>query len=170
MNNGLPDVPAPGVDPLAGLHGYRLPEALAWWPPAPGWWVLAMLLLAAAAVAVAWFIRRRRCTAAARLAERELSQLQHHLRISRDTQSYVRGLSRLLRRYVLAVFPRHEVAALTGDAWLVFLDAHGGGGRFAGGPGRMLVEAPYRPAADVPADQLAALIADWIRHNREACR
>ena len=34
-------------DPLAGLRGYHLPEAVSWWPPGPGWWLLARWLPAA---------------------------------------------------------------------------------------------------------------------------
>jgi hypothetical protein len=158
------------AEPLAELRGYHLPEAVSWWPPAPGWWVLLGVVLLSGALALWWGLRRRRCHAAARQAVRELQILRTALAARRDHAEFVRGLSRLLRRYVLAAFPRHRVAALTGDDWLAFLDTHGGDGRFRDGPGRQLVEAPYRPAAEVAAEDLAALVADWIRRNREVCR
>jgi len=160
----------PGDDPLAGLRGYHLPDPVGWWPPAPGWWLLAALLLAVAVALAWWWLRRRRRTAAARQAQRELAWLRRTAGQAHDAAAYTRSLSKLLRRYVLTVFPRREVAALTGEAWLAFLDRHGGGGRFASGPGRQLVEAPYRPAADLPVGQLADLVEDWIRRNAEACR
>lgn len=165
-----PDPMSLPADALAGLRGYRLPDPVAWWPPAPGWWVVATLLLVAAGVLAWWTLRQRRCTAAAREAQRELARLRRDQRQAQDPTAAVRSLSKLLRRYVLAKFARHEVASLTGDAWLAFLDANGGGGRFRDGPGRQLVEAPYRPVADRSVEPLVDLVEDWIRHNREACR
>jgi hypothetical protein len=157
------------LDPLTGLRPYHLPDAVSWWPPAPGWWLLLLITMVLIFAIVWWFNRRHRCHAAARQAARELERLRSSLSSDRDTAVFVRGLSRLLRRYVLAAFPGQPVAALTGDAWLNFLDNHGGAGRFQNGPGRQLIEAPYRPAAQVAADELAELVSDWIRHNREVC-
>lgn len=157
------------ADPLADLRAYHLPDPVSWWPPAPGWWLLLALLCIFALVFAWWFRRRRRCRAAARQAARELAHLRAALAANRDNAAFVRGLSRLLRRYVLAAFPGHPVAALTGEEWLAFLDAHGGDGRFCSGPGRQLAEAPYRPAAQVAVDELAELVRDWIQRNREVC-
>jgi hypothetical protein len=160
---------SPGLDPLAGLRDYHLPEAVSWWPPAPGWWLLLALLLLVGLALAWWTLRLRRCRAAARQAAHELKALRAALTEQRDSAAFIRGLSRLLRRYALAAFPGETAAALTGEDWLAFLDAHGGDGRFRDGPGRQLVEAPYRPAADVAADELADLVRDWIRRNREVC-
>ena len=160
---------SPSLDPLAGLRDYHLPEAVSWWPPAPGWWLLLALLLLVVLALSWWMVRLRRCRAAARQAAHELKALRAALTEQRDSAAFIRGLSRLLRRYALAAFPGETAAALTGEDWLAFLDAHGGDGRFRDGPGRQLVEAPYRPAADVAADELADLVRDWIRRNREVC-
>jgi hypothetical protein len=159
----------PASDPLAGLRDYHLPEPVPWWPPAPGWWLLLIALLLLASLGAWWLLRRRRCHAVAREAARELERLQAALREDGDAGGFVRGLSRLLRRYALTAFPGEAAAALTGEDWLAFLDAHGGDGRFGAGPGRQLVEAPYRAAMDVATDELAELVRDWIRYNREVC-
>jgi hypothetical protein len=157
----------PAADPLAGLRGYRLPEPVSWWPPAPGWWLLVLLGLVLLGLALVWILRRRRRRAPARAAARELAALRAALARDGDAGAFLRGLSRLLRRYALTRFPRERVAGLTGADWLAFLDAHGGGGRFAAGPGRWLADAPYRPAPELPAGALGDLAADWIRHNRD---
>ena len=84
-----------------------------------------------------------------------------------DAAASARALSRLLRRYALARFPRQRAAALTGEDWLSFLDAHGGGGRFRDGPGRLLADAPYRRIVTAPVAELAEVVQAWIQHNRE---
>lgn len=155
------------ADPLASLRGYHLPEPVSWWPPAPGWWVLALVILLAGAALIWWALRRHRRRAAARQALGELGVLRESLATGGDKALFVRELSKLLRRYALAVFPQREVAALTGAAWLDFLDRHGGNGRFSSELGQQLAAAPYRPQVQVAAEELAALVGDWIRHNRE---
>jgi hypothetical protein len=60
------------------------------------------------------------------------------------------------------------VAGLTGEAWLHFLDTNGGNGRFQHGPGRLLLDAPYRPMTALPTTELATLVEDWIRYHRES--
>lgn len=157
----------PAADPLAGLRAYHLPEPPSWWPPAPGWWLLAACVLMLLAALAWWLLRRRTRRAAARAALRELGDLRATLRADDDAAGFVRALSKLLRRYAISAFPRRDVAALTGDDWLYFLDRHGGDGQFAGGPGRQLLDAPYRRDPAVGARDLAILAERWIRHNRE---
>ncbi len=160
--------PTPATpDPLAGLRGYHLPDAVTWWPPAPGWWLLAGLLLVLVIALTLYLVRRRRRRAAARLALDELARLRADLKTQGNPGDFVRGLSRLLRRFALVRFPRRRVAGLTGAAWLEFLDAHGGDGRFSAHPGRLLAEAPYRSPAELPADEISDLVEKWIQRNRE---
>lgn len=73
-------------------------------------------------------------------------------------------IAAVLRRTALAGFPREEVAGLTGNRWLAFLDGTMPGGGFVDGPGRVLTEAPYRDASAMPA--LADLARRWIRRHR----
>lgn len=167
MNSSLPD---PMNDPLAGLLGYRLPEPIGWWPPAAGWWWLAFaLVLLCCGLAWLYWRRRRRC-ATLRAAQRELEGLRRAAATGAAAPGLVRELSKLLRRYAMVVYPRAEVAGLSGEAWLHFLDRHGGAGRFAAGVGRELVQAPYRADADAPAAELLELVADWMQRNPGGCR
>ncbi|MBK8637323.1 MAG: DUF4381 domain-containing protein [Chromatiaceae bacterium] len=155
-------------DPLAELRGYHLPDPVSWWPPAPGWWLLALLGLSLLGLLAGWLVRRHRRGAASRAAQAELAAIRAALAQDGDTAACARGLSRLLRRFALVRFPRRAVAGLSGEAWLAFLDAQGGAGRFQSGPGRLLLDAPYRPPQDLPIAELAGLVEDWIRLNQRA--
>lgn len=158
--NGLPAAP----DPLAQLRAYHLPAEPSWWPPAPGWWLLALLLVLAV-VGLAWWLswhHRRR--AATRQALRELNTLRVQHAGGGSAASLARGLSTLLRRYALTVFPRTQVAALSGEAWLRFLDSHADGEHFQRGAGRLLLDAPYLRQPQV-SEELVLLVEQWIRRN-----
>jgi cbb3-type cytochrome oxidase subunit 3 len=165
--NAAPMTQTPTTDSLAGLRGYHLPDPVSWWPPAPGWWLLAGLLLVLAIGLLWWALRRQRRRAAARQALQELTELRAALETDQDRQAYVRGLSRLLRRFALTRFTRAEVAGLAGSEWMVFLDAHGGSGQFQEGEGRLLSEAPYRLGSEIPVERLGSLVEQWIRQNQE---
>lgn len=140
----------PMSDPLAELRGYHPPDPVSWWPPAPGWWLLALLIVGLLIWVTVWALgarrRRRLARAAPRAALDELAALRAAHARDGDAAAFACGLSRLLRRFALARYPRRAVAGLSGEDWLAFLDAHGGGGRFQAGPGRALLTAPYRPA------------------------
>ena len=163
-------MPHSTAEALAGLRAYHLPEAPSWWPPAPGWWGLALLLLLAGTLLAWWMLRRRRRRAAYRQALDELHALRAALESRHDVAAFVRGLSTLLRRYAIALFPRHQVAALSGEDWLRFLDRHADGSPFLHGAGRQLLDAPYRRQPAAATAELAALVEDWIQRNREVRR
>ncbi|HET6628492.1 MAG TPA: DUF4381 domain-containing protein [Woeseiaceae bacterium] len=135
----------PETLPLRDLH---LPEAIGWWPPAPGWWLLLGLLLLGAALAVRALYRSHRRNAARRLALAELARLKQAWDADGNTAALAAAISDLLRRAMLAYAPRHEVAGLTGRAWLEWLDRGLERAPFSRGPGHKLEDLPYRdPAA-----------------------
>ena len=132
--------------PLRDLH---LPEAVGWWPPAPGWWLLLALLLLAASYGLirAWQAWRR--DAARRAALAELARVQAVWAADRNVVALGARLSPLLRRTMLAYCPRQEVAGLTGSEWLAWLDRGLDDRPFSNGPGRFLLDLPYRRPAEL---------------------
>ncbi|MDZ7750273.1 MAG: DUF4381 domain-containing protein [Gammaproteobacteria bacterium] len=158
----IPDNPL-AQDPLAELRDIHLPDPVSWWPPAPGWWLLALVVLVALGLA-SWALRRylkRRRRSRRVLAE--VDALAAAYRRDGDTQALCSGLSLVLKRAALAAWPRQRVAGLTGTAWLEFLDATGGAGAFAHGPGQALASAGYGGAAAVDGEALEALVRRWIK-------
>lgn len=151
------------IDPrLAALHDIRPAPEPPWWPPAPGWWLLALLIAAGLFLLgrilwrgwCRWRLRRR--------VLRELDrQVQTHSEQPRELAGVVSGL---LRRAALQRFPPEQVAALTAEDWLRFLERTGGPG-FIDGPGRVLAEGPFRPGVAVDAADLRRLARHWLRRN-----
>lgn len=144
---------------LSQLRDIHLPPPVSWWPPAPGWWAVATLVLLLI-VLTTWLLSRHRRNRWRRQALAALAQLR-----STDDALLLRELSVLLRRIAIGRFPQQEVAALTGDAWLAFLDHTLGddGSAFRAGPGRALAAGPYAAAVDIDASALLNLCERWIR-------
>ena len=143
---------------LSQLRDIHLPAPVSWWPPAPGWWVLLLLALIAAGLVYLFYLHRHRN----RWRHIALAELEH-LR-GETPDRLLPELSMLLRRVAISRFPRHDVASLTGDAWLAFLDrALGDGAAFQSGAGKILLSGPYANRADVDAESLLALCERWIK-------
>ncbi len=145
------------------LRDIHLPAAPGFWPPAPGWWLLFALLLAFALWLGRFGWGRYRQWRRRQRILGELDRLQ-----ARELRgpTLVAAVSALLKRVALSRYPRAEVAVLTGDAWVAFLDRSGGDGCFAQGAGRVLAEGAYAPEiADIDAQALLAVARDWLRRN-----
>ena len=144
------------------LRDIHLPGAPEFWPPAWGWWLLLATLVVLLLVVLMrqWrrVMRRRRVARLLRL----LKRLQCRGDLS-DAQRLAE-LSGLLRRVALMHHSRRDIASLTGSDWLAFLDASGGHGGFANGPGRVLGEGPYarKPSGSVDWPALNGLASDWL--------
>ena len=134
--------------PLKDLH---LPEAIGWWPLAPGWWgVIAIVAAALAYLAWRWY-RAWQFDAPRRYALRRLARLEADYLERRNPVELAQQLSELLRRAMLAYAPRDEVAGLTGDAWLAWLDEGLPVPYFHTEGGKSLLSLPYRnPGDDYP--------------------
>jgi hypothetical protein len=152
----------PAQIPLRDLH---LPDAVAGWPPAPGWWIVGALVL----IVLGYLLRRwwqsRARGAARRYAMRQLNALVTSYEQHRDLIRFAAEASALLRRTMLAYAPREDVAGLTGDAWLAWLDRGLAQPVFANGAGRALIDLPYRnPQSEVQAAEIERLVVA-LRHR-----
>ncbi len=141
--------------PLRDIH---LPEPIGWWPLAPGWWLLVIgIPLSLFLLAWLWRLLKRKSVKKLALMELETIVLGDE-----EPKDKVQKLAILLRRTCLSNFPREEVAGLTGDEWLEFLDRPLKSRSFSEGAGRLLVEAPYRREVREDLDELFALCREWI--------
>lgn len=148
--------------PLRDLH---LPDPVGWWPLAPGWWVLLGLVAVAVLVLLrkAWV--RWRFNAARRIALEELARLEGSWRDAPNPGLLARRLSELLRRTMLAYAPRRDVAGLTGQAWLQWLDRGLDEKPFTEGAGRALKELPYRRGDEPPGELDVDGLLDAVRRR-----
>lgn len=154
MDQAARDAPVSLVGLLDELAEPVAPPPVPLTPQTAGWAVLAAMLAVALLALIAWRVRRWRANAYRRAALAELATA------GEDPAA----IALVLRRTALAAWPRAEVAGLSGEAWLAFLDRSGGQPGFVEGPGRALLDAPYRSGPPQPG--LAPLAARWVRRHR----
>jgi hypothetical protein len=157
---------------LENLRDIVEPASIPWWPPAHGvWLLLALVAVWLVAGLGLWWVRWRR-QAYRRAGLRELREIAVRLDAAPERAAALVDLAALLKRVALVAYAREQVAGLSGNAWLTFLDRTGGTARFTSGPGAVLAEVSSRPglAAALDTAQVAALVAtaqEWIRRHRE---
>lgn len=128
--------------PLRDIH---LPESVAFWPLAYGWWILVFMIIAMIALTVFFYLRtRRNRLSAITMARHECSRINNEYQEHNDALRLVKQVSILMRRLSISLFPRTQVASLTGDEWLRFLDEQIPGPVFIAAKGSVLIDAPYR--------------------------
>lgn len=143
--------------PLRDLH---LPEPIGWWPLAPGWWFILLLLTGALGYLLWRAYKQRRHNAPRRYALRQLSRFEAEYLEHRNAVTLGKQLSELLRRGMLAYAPRHQVAGLTGEKWLRWLDQGMPLPYFHTEGGKSLLMLPYRdPAGDFSDVDVDALLS-----------
>ena len=152
--------------PLKDIH---LPDPVGWWPLAPGWWILLGVIILLAVLY--FFIQRLRDKRRlAKVAMSQFDQLVANYQQHGDSQAFLNELSVLLRRLSISAFPVNDVAGLTGESWLGFLDAtrqsKTGTVNFNSSIGQLLVNAPYQRSANISRNEIDKLITTakaWIR-------
>ncbi|PCJ45992.1 MAG: hypothetical protein COA74_14645 [Gammaproteobacteria bacterium] len=154
-----------GENPLQNLRDIHLPDSVSFWPPAPGWWILAFLVLSL----ICWLIwkvwEKYQQKHLLRLSMAKLEQLNVAFEEHQDARQLIGQYSSLLRRVSMALFSRSEVASLTGNSWLNFLDNRANTNLFASDAGYLLLNAPYqRPEKTIEhLDQLSLAVKIWIK-------
>jgi hypothetical protein len=163
------------TDPSAALqrlHESPLPGPVSWMPQTIGWYVVVGLLLLAMARVACACVRRHRKNEYRRAALRELDVVERDWQRQDRRAETLAAIPDLLKRAALSAYPRAEVASLSGDAWLSFLDRTLGSAAFASAEGRVLCELAYAPAsrlAQLPDESIRAalrLARRWISAHR----
>jgi hypothetical protein len=165
-DSNKPDLPAEFGNPwMSNLEEIELPERVLFTPETIGWYLLAGAL-ALGLLWVGWrFWRRWRANAYRREALAELKEIE----------TAPERLPALLKRVALVAYPRAQVAELSGDAWLGFLDGTLGTTDFSSGSGHWLPELAYDPGAADRISQkerkdLFVLARRWIQKHHPAER
>ena len=139
------------------LHDIVLPAAVSWRPQTAAWFVLLSVFLTLCAWGFLSWRRHARRNRYRKLALARLADI--------ETRAAFTELPALVKRTALSFNPRDDVASLSGDAWLRFLDSSYGGIGFTEGPGRLLPVLAYGHPEDINADALVALLSLWIRKH-----
>lgn len=142
------------------LKDIHLPAEVGAWPPALGWWGL-MLLTILVLFGFVWVWRWLRQVTVKKQALQLLNGLESNPDLT--DQQKLQALSRLLRRVCISRFPRQEVAGLTGESWLTFLDQQWNYQSFSSGAGRCLVDAPYQADTGVDIQPMFELCRHWLK-------
>lgn len=144
--------------PLKDIH---LPEPISWWPPAIGWWILAGVLILLMVLSY-WLYTRITRRTAIKTAMKLLQKIQQDT--SSSPEQILAELATLIRRVAISIFPREDVAGLTGKAWLKFLDETMGEPRFSEQAGSLLTNVRYRKEnQQIDVEPLIILCEDWLK-------
>lgn len=154
--------------PALELRDIHLPEPVSWWPPAPGWWLLAAAIIVLIA---AFFISRKiyRAKQLQRDIAAELDHIKKQFQQTENKSELACALSALLRRACISYYPTQNIAGLTGEDWLAYLDHSNtlatAKQRFQSETGKILLSAPYMPenaSLDYDSQALLQLCESWL--------
>jgi hypothetical protein len=159
---------AEDVPGLEKLHEILLPDPVGWIPQTIGWYVVFGLILVVAGWWVYGRFRRFQKNRYRRFALAELAVIERELQQPEKRAKALAEIPVLVKWTALSAFQRSDVAALTGENWLAFLDQTMGGTEFTQGVGRLLPELAYVPARrgaqlpDESINDLLRLVRRWI--------
>jgi hypothetical protein len=162
MNTPTP----PAADPLAQLRDIHLPAPVAWWPPAPGWWLLAGATLLLIGTVGYFLLRRYKRRRYRRLAQRAANTIYAQWQQQGDNLAFVQALNQLLKQTALVAFPGAPIAALSGTAWLQFLDSRLATPQFNRAETRVLADVYQTRIEHLQADAIQRAAEHWLRRHK----
>jgi hypothetical protein len=155
---------------LANLKDIHSPKPVGLWPLAVGWYIL-FFLIAILMSAVGFSIYKNiRINKAKKEALLLLHQYENEFKQKRNIVSSCARVSELLKRVALFYYPREKVAALSGDAWVQFLNETSQKLDFQKVSNELVVY-PYKPptAASTDLHLFFSLSREWIKQRRQPC-
>lgn len=117
----VPNPQVPAENPLDKLRDIHLPDQIDSFPSAPGWWLLLAIVLITAGYFIFKHYQYKKAIRLLKPAKAELKKLRSLPPQTINAHS-IATLSALLKRVCLIYFPNLEVASLSGQRWLKFLN------------------------------------------------
>ncbi len=150
---------------LSQLRDIHMPGSISVWPIALAWYAVFILALAASFYAFYRYQLYRKKQMRKKNVLSHIDRLRHELCLEEHYPLVYQELSTLLRRIALFTHARPDVAHLTGEAWLSFLDQQCQTHLFTRDIGRLLLSAPYFPDNTPVADPkpLLTLTEEWVK-------
>lgn len=146
---------------LSQLKDIHLPQPIALWPIAPAWLAVYFLCIIFLAYLVYAGYKAQRKKYIVHFALAKLNELEK-LMAENPKLNGALEISTLLRRTALHYYPRENIAGLTGQAWLSFLNQSGNMSAFNGEEGKLLTEAPYRKNELTDLTPLFSSAKTWL--------
>ncbi len=154
----LPELPERFGNPiLRGWHEITGPPPISWLPTAPGWRLLAFVLLL-------WLVRRS--WLAGRLWWRNRYRREALRRLADSGQCPV-VINEILKLAAMVASSRHEVAALSGDEWLNWLERRAPDLTLSDASRTLLAGALYGQLNPQPCAAFYADAEAWLRQHRD---
>jgi hypothetical protein len=143
---------------LSKLHDFYRPPPPSWMPQTAGWYALLALLC----IFGIWLI--------ARAVARWLSNRYRREALTQLQNAPVNQFSALLKRTAMTVWPREEVASLSGEEWLSFLSGSSGLDEFKSAPGNLIEHVAIAQQSLTADDEqrLRQLASEWVRTHHHA--
>jgi len=146
---------------LSQLRGIPSPPEPGWWPLAAGWWIL-LGIIALAVIAAIYFRRQKTQLGLYHQADLELQRITNLYLETEDNQALLLSLSAWLRRVCIIAFPEKPIAAITGQAWIEFLDQTLPGSHFTQGVGGVFSGEIYSRQPVVDSNAILRLCHAWL--------
>ncbi len=161
-----------GNSKLTGIQEITLPEPISYFPHTIGWKILLVGIIIAAIIFGYkryrhWQANRYRTDALKRLAT-----IEQEIQGSGTKTKSLLDLPILVKQTALQAFPRDEIAQLSGDRWLGFLDRSCDTQEFTQGVGQLLPQLAYQSTsalANLPEQKISNLIdliRQWIKNHQ----
>lgn len=156
---------------LQNLNDIVLPGAAGWWPLAAGWYFLFGFLI----IVLAWFtysaVKRWTENRYRRAALHRLQLLSQDINDIDKRDDALRQLPVLLKRTALSVYPRSQLASLTGREWHDFLNSKVSRPSFTGSTAGLLDKIAYSTGElnvvdPGSVDELIGACRHWLKHHQ----
>ena len=158
-----------------GIDEIVFPQAVSWIPNTVAWKILGLLLLVAIGYALMKYLKHWQSNAYRRAAVRQLKVIRSAaLQADSSSSAALLKLPTLMKATALQAYPREQVASLSGETWLTFLDSCYPGHAFSTNCGQTLLALSYQkptlwPASRTQTEELLSICHRWlVRHKKAA--
>ncbi|MFK8020166.1 MAG: DUF4381 domain-containing protein [Pseudomonadales bacterium] len=157
-----------------GIEEIVFAQAVSWMPSTMAWKILGLLLLVAIGFALMQYVKHWQSNAYRRAALQQLKEIRAAaLRTDTSSNEALLKLPTLMKATALQAYPREQVASLSGEGWLKFLDSCYQGKAFSSDGGQALLALSYQtpahwPASKAQTEELLTLCHRWLVQHRKA--